>query len=101
MSTFKDIEHAKMLLAKEHEEIIAILSKIGSRVGTSDAFIPRVQNFGDDVTELEDEEADEAEEFGNRLGVHHVLQGRLNEIDRDLEHIAKGTYVPKTQNPKH
>lgn len=99
MSTFKDIEHAKMLLAKEREEIIAILSKIGTRVGASDSFIPSVQNFGDDITEPEDEEADEAEEFGNRLGVHHVLQERLNAIDRDLDHIAKGTYVPKPRHP--
>ena len=98
MHTFENISKIKKHLEKEREGIIEILLTISSRVGTSDAFIPKVQNFGDDVTEFEDEEADEAEEFGNRIGVHHVLQNRLKDIDRDLEHIAKGTYVPKMQN---
>lgn len=99
MNTFKTIDQIKLRLEKEREEIIEILLRIGTRIGTSDAFIPSVQNFGDDVTETEDEEADEAEEFGNRLGIHHVLQDRLKAIDLDLSHIAKGTYVPKSPHP--
>lgn len=98
MHTFEDIAHIKMRLEKERNEIIEILLKIGTRVGTSDVFIPRIQNFGDDVTEMEDEEVDEAEEFGNRVGVHHILQDRLKAIDLDLLNISKGTYVPRKQN---
>ena len=93
MKKFEDLAHVKARLEKERVEIREILGGIGNRIGTSDIFSPKAPNFGDDVTEPMDEEADRDEEFGNQLSVHRVLQERLKEIDRELDHIAKGTYV--------
>jgi len=49
------------------------------------------EDFGSDVDSL-DEEADEAEEFGNRLALNQVLKDRIAEVDRALLKIKAGTY---------
>lgn len=51
----------------------------------------RVPDFGSD-TDHEEEEADEAEEFQNELGVATALKERINEIDLALSRIASGGY---------
>lgn len=48
-------------------------------------------DFGDD-TDRFDEEADEAEEFSNRLAVAHALKMELEEVERALARIDEGTY---------
>lgn len=48
-------------------------------------------DFGSDVDEY-DEEADEAEEFGNQLAVAQGLKGRLAEIDIAISKIHSKTY---------
>lgn len=51
----------------------------------------RPVNFGDDADHFE-EEADEAEDLGNRLAVEHDLKIRISEIDAALNRIRQGTY---------
>lgn len=82
----------KVKLEKEKEEIVHILEGIGERIDHQSAYRPRVANFGDDTTEHEDEEADEAEEFGNRIGINQVLSERLQQIDAALGRMEKGSY---------
>jgi DnaK suppressor protein len=48
-------------------------------------------DFGDDVDHFE-EEADEAEEMSNQIGIANSLKTRLNEIDSALEKIHTGKY---------
>lgn len=50
-----------------------------------------VQDFGSDV-DHGDEEADEAEEFGNQLGIVQALKERLNDVEHALAKFEKGTY---------
>lgn len=47
-------------------------------------------DFGSDVDE--DEEADEAEELGTRLGINQEYKERLAEIDVALSKIENGSY---------
>ncbi|OHB21482.1 MAG: hypothetical protein A2939_03020 [Parcubacteria group bacterium RIFCSPLOWO2_01_FULL_48_18] len=88
----EDIQKFKARLEKEKAEIVSILEKVGERVDHSDKFTARVPNFGDDLTEYEDEEADEAEEFGTRIGINQVLSEKLQSIDAALERMNKKTY---------
>ena len=85
-------EKQKESLEKEKQEVEEILSAIGERVGKTDHFNPKVADFGDDVTEYEDEEADEAEEFSRRIGITEVLSKRLQDIDDALKKIKEGAY---------
>ncbi|MDI6734295.1 MAG: hypothetical protein QMD50_02270 [Patescibacteria group bacterium] len=48
-------------------------------------------DFGGDIDHF-DEEADEAEEFANRLGLQKVLQEQLERTYKALEKIKKGNY---------
>jgi DnaK suppressor protein len=48
-------------------------------------------DFGSDVDGL-DEEADEAEELGNRLAIGQTLRDRIEEIEMALERVAGGSY---------
>lgn len=76
----KNLEHYKNLLEKERKglfEEIATHSKS--------------ESFGDDVDSA-DEEADEAEEEGNKLAIVQSLKKEVNEIDTALEKIHRGTY---------
>ncbi len=49
-------------------------------------------NQGNDVTKAGDEEADEAEDFSNKLAIAQTLRDEVQEIDAALEKIRKGTY---------
>lgn len=48
-------------------------------------------DFGDDVDHFE-EEADEAEEFANQLGVRKSLQDKINNISLALDKMRGGSY---------
>lgn len=48
-------------------------------------------DFGNDIDNF-DEEADEAEELGNELGVEKIIKERMNRIDMALNRIQEGTY---------
>jgi len=87
-----DAKKYKTLLEKEKDEIVDILEKISDQVNDSDVFQPKVADFGSDVTEFEDEEADEAEEFGRRVGIVEVLTERLRNISAAFARIKLGTY---------
>ncbi|HEY4523949.1 MAG TPA: TraR/DksA C4-type zinc finger protein [Candidatus Paceibacterota bacterium] len=49
-------------------------------------------DFGSDVTELNDEEADEAEEFSTNVGIADTLKIRLREIEDALKKVRERTY---------
>lgn len=49
------------------------------------------KDFGEDSDHY-DEEADEAEEFGNKLAVAQTLKDRITEIDSILSAIASGDF---------
>lgn len=69
--------------AKLEEEKKKLIEEIASKNPHED--------FGSDIDGF-DEEADEAEEFGNRLAVIEALKTRVNEIDAAINKIAKGEY---------
>ncbi|MEX0690186.1 MAG: TraR/DksA C4-type zinc finger protein [Candidatus Paceibacterota bacterium] len=48
-------------------------------------------DFGNDV-DSGDEEADEAEEYSNYIGVEKTLNHRMQDIDKALNKIKEGTY---------
>ena len=48
-------------------------------------------DFGGDI-DGSDEETDETEEIGNRVGVDQVLRNRIVDIETTLEKIKKGTF---------
>jgi len=48
-------------------------------------------DFGDERTDS-DEEADDSEERQKNLALEVVLRGRLQNVDRALEKVGKGTY---------
>jgi DnaK suppressor protein len=50
-----------------------------------------VKDFGSDVDHFE-EEADEAEEYGNQLSVIQALKERLNDIEHALSKFTNGSY---------
>jgi RNA polymerase-binding transcription factor DksA len=52
--------------------------------------LEKAPEFGSDVTELEDEEADEAEEWSNQTGMASALKKRIIEIDDMLVKIKAG-----------
>lgn len=73
---------------KTHEtKLLAERARIMKEIDQED----RPVNFGDDADHFE-EEADEAEDLGNRLAVAHDLKIRIAEIDAALNRIRQGTY---------
>lgn len=86
------LQNYKSKLEKEKDEVVAILQKLGTRVDHSDSYVPKVADFGDDVTEFEDEEADEAEEFGRRVGIVETLVARLQDISAAFSRIKRKTF---------
>ena len=49
------------------------------------------EDFGSDIDHGE-EEANEAESFGNRLSISQTMRQRITEIDAALSRIAEGKY---------
>lgn len=49
------------------------------------------EDFGSDVDHGE-EEANEAESFGNKVAMARAIKGQINEIDAALQRIASGAY---------
>lgn len=80
----KMLSPAKVQKYKEklEEERAKILAELKKHEGP--------QDFGSDVDV--DEEADEAEEFGNQLAVQQALKDRVSEIDVALGKMASGEY---------
>ncbi|MDI6820603.1 MAG: hypothetical protein QMD65_00280 [Patescibacteria group bacterium] len=76
----KELNEFEEQLRKEAEKTETHLQKFEQNV-----------DFGNDVDHF-DEEADEAEEFANRLGLRKVLQERLKRIYEALDRIKKGIY---------
>ncbi len=54
------------------------------------AGMEKPEDFGNDADP--DEEANEAESFGNQLATARVLKDRINDIDGAINRIASGTY---------
>jgi RNA polymerase-binding transcription factor DksA len=49
------------------------------------------EDFGNDIDSA-DEEADEAESFGDKLAISEALKERISAIDAALARVAVGTY---------
>lgn len=81
MLTKEKIIHYGEALEKEKEKLL-------KEIETDEKMI----DFGDDVSDPEDEEADEAEEQGNVLSIKRVLKARIMQIDRALDKIKNDTY---------
>lgn len=54
--------------------------------------LEKVPDFGSDVTDVNEEEADEAEEFSTNVGIAATLNERLSNINSALEKISNRTY---------
>lgn len=50
------------------------------------------QDFGSDPESDMEQEADEGEDFANKMAIQSTLKERLNEIDGALNRIKLGTY---------
>lgn len=81
MLSEKDLQSLKEQLEKEAGELEAQLS-----------VVKKSKDFGNDVETDFSEEADEAEEFSNDLGLRDVLKKRIADIESALEKINKGIY---------
>lgn len=80
MLTEKELQSLKEQLEKEAGELEAQL-----------ATVSKTPEFGTDVDHF-DEEADEAEEFANNLGMRDVLKFRLRDIEAALDKMVRGQY---------
>lgn len=78
-----DRDDVKIYQAKLEEEKRRLLKEIAAE--------EKPQDFGDDSDHF-DEEADEAEELGNRLAAAHDLKTKVGDIEIALGKIAAGAY---------
>ena len=83
MLTEKEIQNLKSKLEKERADMTALLNGVQK----ADA-----RNMGDDITEYDDEEADEAEELATAIGVAGPTKERLETIKATLFKIEQGKY---------
>lgn len=86
----KTQEQLRKKLKQERERILEQLNRFTFRTPEGE-FETDVPDFGTETMD-EGKEADEAEEFGNLLGIVHELKNRLREINQALQKIKKGTY---------
>jgi len=77
----KQLQELKEQLEKEAGELEAQLSSVS-----------KTADFGSDAETDFSEEADEAEEFSNNLGMQDALKGRLQDIESALEKMNRGEY---------
>ena len=75
-------------LEKVREELLAEKSKIEKELDK----LKESLDFGNDIETSMEEESDESEEMGNYLGVKKTQDERLEQINKALEKISKGTY---------
>lgn len=83
-----------MTLTKKHIEKLNIKEKLLEKKKNMEKQLSSMKNslnFGDDIDSFE-EEADEAEEYANYLGIKQVLDRQLLNIEDALDHIKKGDY---------
>lgn len=73
------------------QEFKASLEKIKADLEAQIKELGGAVEYGSDVDHF-DEEADEAEEMGNRIGVSQTLKERLNNVNVALEKIIQGKY---------
>lgn len=83
MLTEEEKNELKAKLERAKKDITVEIENLSAHDGVTD--------FGSDIDHL-DEEADEAEEFGNQLGIVQALKERLNDVERALAKFEKGTY---------
>ncbi len=79
--TEKELQNLKEALEKEAGELEAQLSSV-----------KKDKDFGSDTESDFSEEADEAEEFSNNLGMKDALKERLQTIEAALEKITRNEY---------
>ena len=79
--TEKDLQNFKEQLEKEAGELEAQLSSA-----------KKTPEKGSDVESDFSEEADEAEQFADNLGMQDVLKERLQDIEAALEKVSMGKY---------
>jgi len=83
MPTQEEKNEFKAKLERAKKDISAEIENLSAHDG--------VQDFGSDV-DHGDEEADEAEELGNQLGIIQALKERLNNVEHALAKFEKGAY---------
>ncbi|MBI5732388.1 TraR/DksA C4-type zinc finger protein [Candidatus Jorgensenbacteria bacterium] len=91
MMQFKKLFNRRSLnanqLAELKDRLLTEEKEVSSKLGKLNENI----DFGSDTDHF-DEEADEAEEFANRLGVKKVLENQLERIKAALERFKQNTY---------
>lgn len=80
-------EKTKLKLEEERARLLKMVEKY-----------EKPTDFGSDVDHF-DEEADEAEELANQIGISEALRERISEIDSALLKLSKSNKKAKT-NPK-
>lgn len=83
MLTGKEIENLKKKLEKEQVEIVAELNGLQK---------PEAVDMGGETADLQDEEADEAEELNTDLAISQPLKERLEGIKATLFRIKEGKF---------
>jgi len=81
MLTEKELQDLKEQLEKEAGELEAQLKTVS-----------KAPDFGSDTETDFSEEADEAEEFSNDLGLQEALKTRLQDIEAALDKMARNEY---------
>lgn len=83
MLTDKEIENLKKKLEKEQAEIVAEINDLEK---------PEAINMGSETADLQDEEADEAEETATDIAMAQPLKERLEGIKMTLFKIEQGKF---------
>ena len=81
-----------MLSETQISEFKKKLEEEGASIEREIKGLEKVPEFGTDVTDYNEEEADEAEEWSTNIGIAEPLKERLREVKTALGKIAEGHY---------
>jgi DnaK suppressor protein len=81
-----------MLNEKQSQELKETLEKEAGELEAQLSSVSKAADFGSDVETDFSQEADEAEEFANKLGLQDTLKERLQSIEEALDKMNRGEY---------
>lgn len=81
-----------MLNEKQLQELKEVLEKEAGELEAQLSSVSKTKDFGSDVETDFSQEADEAEEFANNLGLQDTLKERLQNIEEALDKMSRGEY---------
>jgi len=84
--------HMSHLTEKQLQEFKEQLEKAAGELEAQFSTVKKGVDFGNDVETDFSEEADEAEEFSNNLGMQDALKERMQNIERALDKMTRGEY---------